>query len=847
MSQTLIIVESPTKAKTISKFLGNNFTVRASFGHIRDLPESAADIPAKFKKEKWARLGINVENNFEPLYVVPSDKKKVIKELKDLILSSNDVILATDEDREGEAISWHLQEVLALPQKSKRIVFHEITNSAIEEALKNPRTIDMNVVQAQETRRILDRLVGYTISPLLWKKIAFGLSAGRVQSVAVKIVVARELERMNFKVASFDSITGTFEFEKQNFDSKLVEINSQKVATSKDFGEDGKLLNKELVIITENSKDEIINKIKAQDFVVTNVEKSEVKRNPAAPYITSSLQIDANRKLGFSSKQTMQVAQKLYELGYITYMRTDSVNLSDQALFGIKNKIEKEFGANYWAGYFRKYKSRSKNAQEAHEAIRPAGNKFSSAQELGLEGELAKLYDLIWKRTLGSQMKEAIIDQTSVDISSNDQSYIFHSTGSIIKFDGFLKLYNLPSRNVTPSYKEGNLDDSESEENQTLPELQVGNKLDLKDLVSNIHETKPPARYNDASLVKKLEEEGIGRPSTYASIISTIQSRGYISRLGNQLVPTYTAFAVDNLLQKHFGNLVDLKFTSAMEDTLDEIETGNVDWLDYLKKFYLGEQGLEEITKREEKEINPRLASIVNLPNLSQKYKVRVGKFGAFVNKVDPKLDSEKINFDEVTEKSTIPNEVLPADLTDEKVEELLQTKARSDEPIAKNSEGEDIFLKSGRFGAYLKVGDKNYSIPKGTKDITPELALKIIELPRLVGKLDSLEIRAGFGKFGPYLLWNAKYTSIPEEFNLFDITEEQAIELIKNSKTKSRSTRTKSTPKGKDLGMIGKKKVILMDGKYGPYLKFGTKNFKVPKDVDLEKLDLEVAKNFLK
>ncbi|MEI7653083.1 MAG: type I DNA topoisomerase [bacterium] len=798
---TLIIVESPTKARTITKFLGSGYVVRASMGHIRDLPKNAAEIPAKYKSESWARLGIDTAHDFKPLYVVDALKKKTVKELKSLIEKEKDVILATDEDREGEAISWHLAEVLGL-KNPKRMVFHEITKSAIQDALDHPRTIDMNLVQAQEARRILDRLVGYTVSPLLWKKIKFGLSAGRVQSVAMRLIVNREQERLIFKKAGYQSIEAMFKADASTFASQLYQIGTQKTATGKDFDDKGQLIDPSLLILDSINAPVHIEGIKKSNFAVDAVEKSEVKRNPQAPYITSSLQIDANRKLGFSSKYTMQVAQKLYEKGFITYMRTDSVTLSEQALQGAKQKIIELYGESYWAGYYRTYKSKSKNAQEAHEAIRPAGSHFPQASELGLEPEEYKLYDLIWKRTIASQMKEATLDQTTVLISSSPpvtlssskddiSKYFFRTTGTAIKIDGFLRVYQITS-----------IEDGEDESSQMIPTLTKGEKLAVQTVASDIHETKPPARFNEASLVKKLETEGIGRPSTYASIISTIQARGYIRKVSNQLVPTFAGFAVTNLLEKHFPSLVDLAFTAKMEESLDEIEAGTTKWVPYLTNFFLGRDGLEQRVKVEGDSIDPKEISTVRLPAVSGENPIRYGKFGAYVD------------FGEV--KATIPDEIDIQDITQTYLETLKTSKQVSEDVFCEDGEGNPVYIKTGKYGPYLAVGtpDKSptpkksvksksktaedlspakskirfISIPAeiGVANVTPEIALRLISLPRILGRdPDGNEIKANYGKYGPYVQKDKLYASIPKGEDLFAVTLDRALELIKEKESK--------------------------------------------------------------
>lgn len=826
--KSLVIVESPTKAKTISKFLGKDYIVKASMGHIRDLPATASDIPLKYKKEKWARLGIDIANDFEPLYVVGSKKKKILSELKKLMAECGELILATDEDREGEAISWHLNELLAPKNKdTKRIAFHEITKTAIDEALSHPRTVNMQVVQAQETRRFLDRLVGYGVSPLLWKKIRFGLSAGRVQSVALKIIVEREEERMAFVVSTYNSIDAELETTKsEKFKSKLIKYQNLDVATSNDFDEqNGRLLAskaEKLFLITDENSKSVIDFIKSSKLSISKIEQNLEKKFPSAPYITSSLQIDANRKLGFSSKQTMMVAQKLYEQGFITYMRTDSVNIADAALTGIKKKIISKFGSEYYIGFAKKYKSKSKNAQEAHEAIRPAGVEFNTGEELGLIGEQLSLYNLIWRRTVATQMKEAVYDMTSVDIEDSKKSLLFRSNGMTIKFDGFLKAYK-----TTES------------ESQILPDLQMAELTNISKIDSVSHETKPPARFNDASLVKKLEAEGVGRPSTYASIISTIQARGYVTRVGNQLIPTFTGFAVNNYVAEGFTDLVDVKFTAKMEDDLDDIETGKLLWKPYLKNFYLGEKGFKSKMELEDKKGLQKDMNRLDLRQIDKQYEIHIGQYGPYVIKFNNNVEVGR---------GSIPADVFPSDITNEKIEEVLAAKLLSDKPILETGNSQ-VFLKSGRYGNYLQQitgkETKNVAIPKFLKvaDLSKEMIEKVISLPYMLGKYNNLEIKVGYGKFGGYLIYNEKYVSIPDEL-LFTIDVNQAIDFIETAKNKAPTNRGRAKKILKDFGKIDKKSMQILDGQYGNYVKWGTKNYTIEKGLDIQALTVEYIKD---
>ncbi|MFM7882275.1 MAG: type I DNA topoisomerase, partial [Microcystis panniformis] len=601
---TLVIVESPTKARTISNYLPSGYRVQASMGHIRDLPASAEEIPPAHKDKFWANLGVDVENDFDPLYVVPKTKSKVVKELKEALKGASELILATDEDREGESISWHLLQVLNPKVPTKRMVFHEITKEAIQTALKNCRSIDENLVHAQETRRILDRLYGYTLSPLLWKKISKGLSAGRVQSVAVRLLVQRERERRAFKTANYWDLKATLEKDKNQFDSKLVTLNGQKVANGSDFDADtGRLLpDRQVTLLDQATATALKERIQDKIWRVSHTEEKPTTRKPSPPFTTSTLQQEANRKLGISARDTMRIAQNLYEQGYITYMRTDSVHLSDQAISAARHCVEQMYGKNYLSPQPRQYTTKSKGAQEAHEAIRPAGSSFRLPRETGLSGLEFALYDLIWKRTVASQMADARITQIAVNIQVENAG--FRSSGKRIDFPGFFRAYVEGSDDP-----EAAIDDQEI----ILPPLSVGDTPNCRQLEAISHDTQPPARYSEASLVKTLESEGIGRPSTYATILGTIIDRGYAQMRNKTLIPTFTAFAVVGLLENHFPDLVDPKFTSKMEETLDDIATGSAQWLPYLDRFYRGEKGLESQVKERESQINSSTAKSVNL------------------------------------------------------------------------------------------------------------------------------------------------------------------------------------------------------------------------------------------
>jgi DNA topoisomerase-1 len=590
----LVIVESPTKAKTIRKFLPKNYVIEASMGHIRDLPQSATDIPEKFKKEEWAKIGVNVEEDFAPLYVVPKGKFKVITDIRKKMHDADVLYLATDEDREGEAISWHLLEMLKPKIPVKRMVFHEITKTAILKALEDTRDVDMRLVHAQETRRILDRLVGYTVSPLIWKKIAYGLSAGRVQSAGLRLIVERERERIRFRSATYWDLEAQFNKSGQNggdFKGKSISWNGKRIATTKDFDEStGKLLaSKEdnIHVLNGDEADQLVKTLGQAAFTVLSVEEKQFTQRPSVPFITSSLQQEANRKLSMTARDAMRTAQSLYEQGFITYMRTDSPSLSGEAIKGARSAVEGLFGNDYLSPEPRQFASKNKGAQEAHEAIRPAGAEFKHPKETGLSGRELALYELIWMRTVASQMADAQKLSVSVRVEGKkaSETVLFTATGSRILFPGFLR-----------AYVEGSDDpDSALEDREViLPAMKTGDQVSLKSLDALTHTTKPPARFTEASLVQQLEKEGIGRPSTYASIIDTIQDRGYVRKLGNALVPTFTGVAVMQLLEKYFENLVDYKFTSEMENSLDEIAEGKLEHLPYLKKFYSGKTGLAE-------------------------------------------------------------------------------------------------------------------------------------------------------------------------------------------------------------------------------------------------------------
>ena len=858
---TLVIVESPAKAKKIQGFLGGDYKVKASFGHVRDLPGKAAEVPKAVKGEPWATLGVNTEKDFEPLYIVSADKKKQVAELKDAMKGAKELLIATDEDREGEAIGWHLIELLKPKVPVKRMVFSEITKSAIQKAVQNPRQLDTDLVEAQETRRVLDRLYGYTLSPLLWKKISRGLSAGRVQSVAVRMLTEREMERTAFRSAEYWDLHASLRKggDEIAIESDLMEAGGKSVAAGRDFDEStGRL---------KPTAD--VNWIKEEDatrmrgalatnaaWTVKSVEERQSARKPYPPFTTSTLQQEANRKLGMTARRTMQTAQRLYEDGHITYMRTDSVNLSGEATTAARETVKKRYGDNYLSPTPRKFKGKSKGAQEAHEAIRPAGTAMKTAKELGLAGAEAKLYALIWKRTVACQMAEARFTFQTVLIDAEPAvrgdgagdpaaPFTFRATGKRIDFAGFLR-----------AYVEGSDDPAEALDDQDsiLPPLAKGDTLELAkadganpDAVK--HETKPPARYTEASLVKRLEAEGIGRPSTYASILSTIQDRGYCDKQGNQLVPTFTALAVNRLLERNFPNLVDYKFTAQMEDQLDEIADGRGERLPYLERFYNGEAGLDSQVKSKEESIDPRDACTLRLDNVTPD--VRVGRYGPYF---EAEVDGEKFT-------ASLPANVAPADLDDAMAEKLIEEKRRGPQSLGVHpEEGLEMYVKSGPYGPYVQLGEvsdehpkpKRTSIPKfiAPEDLTVDQAVSLLSLPRRLGhhSVDNLVVKVGVGPYGPYVLHNKKYGNFDKKthlfedagrsYSVFDVTLAVAEKMLAASKKRS------APDPLKDLGEHpeDKKPVQIFEGKYGPYVKHGKTNATLPKDADPKEVSLAEA-----
>ncbi len=822
----LVIVESPTKAKTIRKFLPSNYTVEASMGHVRDLPQSATDIPAALKKEEWTKLGVNVDEDFAPLYVVPKDKKKIITDLKAKMKDCACIYLATDEDREGESISWHLLELLKPKMPVKRMVFHEITKTAIQKALKETRDVDEKLVRAQETRRILDRLYGYTLSPLIWKKIAYGLSAGRVQSTGLKMIVERERERMKFKRSVYWDIKATVHPEKDKkamFDAKLQSIKGARVAGGKDFdGLTGKLIDeKKVVLLDEKKSRDLAKKIESAQWKVSSVEEKTFNSKPAIPFITSTLQMESNRKLGMSSKDTMRTAQRLYEEGLITYMRTDSPNLSQEAINAAREMVVKLYGKEYLNPEVRQYSAKQKGAQEAHEAIRPAGSEFTHPDKTGMSGRELALYELIWKRTMATQMKEAEKASMTIKIEAGDAE--FSASGTRILFPGFLRVYVEGSDDPDAA-----LEDKEV----ILPVLKKGDLIKAATITPDNHETKPPARFTEASIVQGLEKEGVGRPSTYASIIGTILDRGYVRKDGSALIPTFTGMAVIQLLTNYFEHLMEYSFTSEMEESLDKIAYGEEDWLKYLTKFYKGKNGLAKKVEEQDKKIKPDESRTIHITKDGVDMDIKVGRFGPYV--------VEGTGKDEVH--ASIPEDIAPADIDPEQIKELLKNQADGPTPMGVDPKTKQkIYCLVGRYGAYFQLGEvteenakpKRASLPKGMdpKTVTMEAALQALSLPRELGLHPETKkpILANNGRFGPYVMYDGQFRSLKKEDDLFTVDLARALEILAEEKGANR----RGGKVLRDFGVVAKlkKKASILDGKYGPYIKVGTKNITLPED----------------
>jgi len=832
MGKKLVIVESPTKAKTIKSYLPADYQVEASMGSVRDLPAKAADIPSQLKKEKWARLGVDVEHEFRPLYVVPPGKSEVVKKLKSAAKEADEVIIATDEDREGESIGWHLLEILRPKVPVKRMVFHEITEEAIHEALQNTRHVDDKLVRAQETRRILDRLYGYTLSPLLWKKIARGLSAGRVQSVAVRLLVTRERERRRFRSATYWDLKSVLKPQSATteFEATMISLGGKRLATGKDFDPNtGRIpTGRDVLLLDQAQAGALRERLFGAPWRVVDLEEKVEARTPAPPFTTSTLQQEANRKLGLSAQETMRIAQKLYERGFITYMRTDSVNLSEQAINAIRDAVTAKYGNDYLSGAPRRYTTRSKAAQEAHEAIRPAGTHMPTSSELALEGGESSLYDLIWKRAMATQMADARIRFVTASIEADDA--LFRAMGKRVEFPGFFRAYVEGSDDP-----EATLEDRDS----PLPPIARGESLVCRELQTIGHETKPPARYTEAALVQALEREGIGRPSTYATIINTVQERGYVRKQGTQLVPTYTAMAVTSLLEEYFPMLVDLNFTARMEQTLDDIAAGEAEWLPYLENFYQGDEGLDHQVKDQEAKIDPRSACTIQFDDLDAD--VRVGRFGAYLEKEMPEEEVLRVS---------IPDTIGPADLTPSEADLIIRRKLSGAEEFGRHPEsGAPIYVKAGPYGAYVQLGEDNSgkvtrtTLPKGItpENITMEQAVKLLELPRTLGLHPETgkEIKVGIGRFGPFVVHDGEFASLKATDDILSVELPRALELLD----------LKKLGQGKRglVRIVGPhpvdgEPIEAYVGRYGPYVKHGDINAPVPKNTPVEDLSVDEA-----
>jgi DNA topoisomerase I len=846
----LVIVESPAKAKTIAGYLGRGYTVESSIGHIRDLPTGAAEIPAKYKKEPWSRLGVDVEHGFEPLYVVPADKKAQVGKLKKALGGASELLLATDEDREGEAIAWHLTEVLKPKVPVRRMVFHEITPHAIREAVDNPRDIDQKLVDAQETRRVLDRLYGYEVSPVLWKKVMPRLSAGRVQSVATRLVVERERERIAFKPAAYWDLTGVFGVgreprspdEPTTFPARLAAVDGRRVATGRDFGSDGALRGRDVLHLDDVAANVLAAGLRDADFAVRSVERKPYRRSPYAPFRTTTLQQEASRKLGFGAARTMRVAQRLYENGYITYMRTDSTTLSATAIEAARTQVRELYGPDYLPDAPRKYTSKVRSAQEAHEAIRPAGDAFRTPAQTRLSGDEFGLYELIWMRTVASQMKDAVGQSVSVRLgarAADGQDVEFAASGKIITFHGFLKAYVEGSDDP-----DAELDDRE----RRLPELAEGDALTVVELGAEGHETRPPARYTEASLVKELEDREIGRPSTYASIIGTILDRGYVWKKGSALVPSFLAFSVVTLLERHFGHLVDYAFTAQLEDVLDEIARGDAAPVPWLTRFYFGENG-EEGLHQLVSDLGEIDAREVNSFPVGADIVVRVGRYGPYLERGD--------------QRANLPADLAPDELTVEKAEELLSAPS-GDKILGTDPDtGRTIVARSGRYGPYV-TEILPEDAPKSAKPRTGSLftsmsldtttlddALRLLSLPRVLGQApDGEEITAQNGRYGPYVKKDADSRSLDSEERLFTVTLDEALALFAQPKGR-RGEGAGSQRAAAPLAEYGNdpvtgKPIVLRSGRYGPYVTDGETNASLPRGAEPETITPERAAELL-
>ena len=856
----LVIVESPAKARKIGDYLGDGFIVEASVGHIRDLPQRAADIPKDVKKLAWSKEGVDIENDFAPLYVINPDKKAKVAELKELMKGADELLLATDEDREGEAIAWHLVEVLEPKIPIRRMVFNEITKEAIQAAVVNTRDLDYNLIDAQETRRVLDRLFGYRLSPVLWKKVMPRISAGRVQSVATKLIVEKERERMAFISSSWWDLNATCEL---GFTARLLSVEGKKVASTSDFGADGAVKEKSLeniLLLDETGARALVDSLKSTPLTVKSMEESPRTERPKPPFTTSTMQQDAGSRLGWGAQITMRVAQRLYENGYITYMRTDSINLSAQAINAARAAAKALYGADHVADAPRVYQGKSKNAQEAHEAIRPAGDTFKTPGELApeLSRDEFSLYDLIWKRTVASQMADAKKMQMRVDFdatTSDKKATIFRANGSVITFAGFLAAYD--------DIVDENAKVDEEASDKRLPAMTVGQSIKVSEYNCEGHDTKPPARYTEPTLVKKLEELGIGRPSTFASIIQTIQDRGYVYKRGRALVPTFLAFSVTGLLETHFTKLVDYDFTASMEEDLDKIAAGEAGRVDWLRDFYYGvdgQPGLNELSL----DLGGIDARATNTMNLSDTIEIRVGRYGAYLQENIPDQDRKLAN---------IPEELAPDELTLAKAIELLAAPSGERELGTDPQTGLEVIAKSGRFGPYItevfppepvELDDKGEPKKKRKKKdapkpktasllstmtldtITIDDALRLLSLPRILGTNSAGDdITIQNGRYGPYLKAGLDSRTLTSEDQLFSLSLDEALEIYSKPKERRRGV---AKPPLKELGKdpATEKEVIVKDGRFGMYVTDGETNATLRRGDTLEALTIERALELL-
>ncbi|MBC3194146.1 type I DNA topoisomerase [Pseudonocardia sp. C8] len=869
-----MIVESPSKARKIQPYLGSDYVVESSVGHIRDLPRGAADVPAKYKGEAWARLGVDVDNQFSPLYIVTPEKKGTVSELREALKSVDELLLATDPDREGEAIAWHLLETLKPKVPVRRMVFHEITESAIRAAAENTRELDQNLVDAQETRRILDRLYGYEVSPVLWKKVMPKLSAGRVQSVATRLIVQRERDRIAFRSAEYWDIAATLdagaEATPRTFGARLVQVDDKRVATGRDFDSLGRLKKAaDVVVLDEAAARRLADGLEGRDLAVSSVESKPYTRKPYPPFMTSTLQQEAGRKLRFSSERTMRSAQRLYENGYITYMRTDSTTLSDTAIQAARAQARELYGDAYVSDKPRQYTRKVKNAQEAHEAIRPAGESFRTPGDIAREvdGDDFRLYELIWQRTIASQMNDARGTTVSVRISGTagtGEDVVFAASGRTITFPGFLKAYV----ETVDDGSSAQADDAESR----LPELTEGQALTAEQLTPDGHSTSPPSRYTEPALVKVMEELGIGRPSTYASTIKTILDRGYVWKKGSALVPSWVAFAVVGLMEAHFGQLVDYDFTAEMEDDLDSIASGDDSRVHWLNGFYFGAHdgdegsiaqagGLKKLVGSNLEEIDAR--TVNSIPMFTDAHDrevvVRVGRYGPYLERI---VDGE-------SQRANLPDDLPPDELTEEIAEKLFSVPQEGRKLGTDPVTGNEIVAKEGRFGPYVteilpepeapEDGKKKPAKPKprtgslfksmSVDTVTLEDALKLLSLPRVVGKDPESgdEITAQNGRYGPYLKKGTDSRSLADEEQLFTVTLEEALEIYKQPKQRGRGRAT-ATPPLRELGEdpSTKKKMVIKDGRFGPYVTDGETNASLRKGDSVEEITDERASELL-